>query len=621
MLPEAICHSNEMPYIFPIRDREIKLRIRVSKRDQASCFVVVADRFISIGNEIPIAMERCATTRHHEYFECAIQVETRKLRYQFLIVDKDGEQMWYGERGASHNRADADFFQYSYICDADIPMIPSWVQDAVVYQIFPDRFYRTNPSAVVISGLTPWSDDQPSSESLYGGNLAGILEKIPYLADLGVNTIYLNPIFESPSNHKYDTTDYYRIDPGFGDEETFIQLVKAAHSFGIRVLLDAVFNHSGDRFFAFRDLLEKGEQSNYRDWYIYDKLPLTQEPVPNYETFGIQVKTMPKLNTNNPDVVNYFIKVALYWIDKTGIDGWRLDVANEVDHKFWRELRNAVKSQYPEAILIGEVMHYAGPWLQGDQFDGAMNYTWRESLLDFFARQTVDAKMFVEMIDLNRMSYSDQAMNAMMQLLGSHDTERFLTACHKSAWGWQSAETARQRMKLAVCFQLAFPGMPTIYYGDELGMEGASDPDCRRPMIWEIDEANLDMLAFYKKLIRLRRGLAPLQYGDYRVWFVDNTRSTFGFIRSYRGESISIIINRSPNAWRLELPNPRVIVGDASAGNSSNTSRSGITSSIGNTANSGEHDGFFEDLLTGQIWQADNGLIVDIPAFGCAALR
>lgn len=263
------------------------------------------------------------------------------------------------------------------------------------------------------------------------GDIQGIIEKLPYLAELGVNTIYLTPIFKSPSNHKYDISDYYKIDPSFGDIGLLKLLKWTAKQQGMRLILDAVFNHSGDQFFAFRDVLKRGDASPYKDWYHVHSFPIVQKPIPNYETFSHAESTMPKLNTSNPELVDYLLKVARYWIEEVGIDGWRLDVANEVDQQFWRRLRTEVKGISSDLALIGEIMHQAGPWLRGDQFDSVMNYLFREAVLDFFARQTVGATCFLEEIVQIQMNYTDQANSAMLQLLGSHDTERFLTACMK----------------------------------------------------------------------------------------------------------------------------------------------------------------------------------------------
>ncbi|MNI02063.1 Neopullulanase 2 [compost metagenome] len=553
---ESIYHTNEAPYAFAIHQNQLKIRIRMKKNAAASCCLLHADRYHSPGTEVPQFMEKVGFTRHFDYYETVVDCPNRRLRYIFLIRTHTGESIWYGEREASLNRMEVGYFHYSYICDADISNVPSWMPEAIVYQIFPDRFCNGN-SANDPEGVLPWDADvRPGAQSQYGGDLQGIIDKLPYLAELGVNTLYLTPVFLSPSNHKYDTSDYYSIDPAFGDKETMKLLKQKAAAYGLRLLTDAVFNHSGDQFFAFRSVLEQGEASPYKDWFHIRQFPVVQYPVPSYETFSHAESTMPKLNTAHPEVVDYLLKVARYWVEEIGIDGWRLDVANEVDHKFWRSLRSEMKGISGELALIGEVMHQAGPWLRGDQFDGVMNYLFREAMLDFFARQTSGVAAFVEEIFQIQMTYTDQANSAMLQLLGSHDTERFLTACYKGGLGWNKEETAISRMKLAICFQFTYSGMPMIYYGDEIGMTGETDPDCRRPMIWDPLRQNGDLRELYRKLIQLRKSSSALIHGSFRIWFVDDAHNAFGFIRDYKEERVAVIINQSPRRVEFELPMP-----------------------------------------------------------------
>src|SRR5699024_5658775 len=209
----------------------------------------------------------------------------------------------------------------------------------------------------------------------------GIIKHLDYLVDLGINGIYFTPIFKAHSNHKYDTIDYMEIDPQFGDKSTFKELVKACHEKGIRIMLDAVFNHSGYYFSQFQDVLEKGENSKYKNWFHIKDFPIQTDPVPNFDSFAF-TSHMPKLNTEHPDVKQYLLDVATYWIKEFDIDGWRLDVANEVDHQFWREFRTAVKSVKQDVYILGEIWHDSMPWLQGDQFDAVMNYPFTNSAIE-----------------------------------------------------------------------------------------------------------------------------------------------------------------------------------------------------------------------------------------------
>ncbi len=252
---------------------------------------------------------------------------------------------------------------------------------------------------------------------------------------------------------------------------------------------------------------------------------------------------MPKLNTAHPEVRAYLLDVAEYWTREAEIDGWRLDVANEVDHRFWRAFRDRVKGVNPEALIVGEIWHDAGPWLQGDQFDSVMNYLFRDAVLDFFAAGRIGADRFDALLTRIRMMYPEPAHFAMFNLLGSHDTERFLTACGGRL----------ERMRLAVLFQMTYPGMPMIYYGDEVGLRGGPDPDCRRPMVWEEEKQNRELLAHYRKLIALRKALRPLRRGDFRTWLVDPLRNLYGFVRREGESCVGVLLNNSPHEHRVEV--------------------------------------------------------------------
>ncbi|GMK37977.1 neopullulanase [Paenibacillus sp. CCS19] len=548
-MPSSIYHVCEPPFAYPLDEYRLNIRLKVRRGSASACQALYADRYDSPGTELPILMEKVGSDRHSDYYEAVLPALKRKARYLFLVQMNSGDSYWVGERGTFEQRELAGSFQFPYLCRDEIPRVPNWAKQAVFYQIFPDRFCNGDPS-INPEGVQSWdSTDKPTPLSRYGGDLQGIIDRLDYLVELGVNAVYLNPIFESPSNHKYDTTDYYKIDAAFGDLDTFKRLVKQAHDRGIRVVLDAVFNHSGDRLFAFQDLLDKGEESAYRDWYYTDSYPVIQEPVPNYETFGNGIATMPKLNTTTPEVTQYLLDVAEYWIRETGIDGWRLDVANEVDRRFWQLLRERVKGIDSEQLLVGEFMHDASPWLRGDQFDGVMNYLFREAALDFFARQNIGAGTFTEMLTSLQMRVTDQAYSAMMQLLGSHDTERFLTACLNGGRGWNPQGTALARMRLAVCLQMTIPGMPVVYYGDEIGMEGRTDPDCRRPMIWEEDKRDKETYEIFRSMIALRKKYTSLTSGTMRIVFADEANNTFGFLRQTDSETAYVIINNGTHPY------------------------------------------------------------------------
>ncbi|OME58616.1 glycoside hydrolase family 13 protein [Paenibacillus odorifer] len=557
-------HTSEDPFAYPVGTGILKLRLFTQAGQQLSCTVIYSDRYDSPGHEVPLQMERIGSAGVYEIHEAVIENPTKKCRYLFHVTNPAGEYVWYGERGASENRERAGSFQYAYLHHSEALKLPSWSMDAVTYQIYPSSYNE--------------------------GTLQGISDKMPYLQQLGVNVVYMTPVFESPSEHKYNTSDYYKVDPVFGDMEGLKVLVSQAHRHGIKVILDAVFNHSGDRFFAFKDVLAKGELSPYKDWFFIHSFPVTQTPVPNYETFAKAEAHMPKLNMDNPDTANYMIEVAKYWVRETGIDGWRLDVANEVNPRFWSRFRQELKSEYPEILLIGEIMHASGPWLRGDQFDGGMNYVLRDAVLEFFAEQSTGPVRFMEQLLHQEALYNDQANSAMFQLLGSHDTLRFLTACKEGGRGWDHVSTAVERMMLAVFFQMTYIGIPMIYYGDEVGMEGATDPHCRKAMIWQEQAQNAVLHKWYQQLISLRKSHEVLRKGSFRPWFTDEVRNVLGYIRGVEHEKIGLIINNSPNPYLLELSPYRA-------------DKNELT-----------------DLLSGAIFKNNNKLTVSIEPFGCLML-
>ncbi|MEK4345949.1 alpha amylase N-terminal ig-like domain-containing protein [Paenibacillus sp. FSL P4-0184] len=559
-----VYHTSEDPFAYPVGTGTLKLRLFTQAGQQLSCTVIHSDRYDSPGQEVPLQMERIGSAGIYEIHEAIIQTSTRRSRYLFHIANAAGQYIWYGERGTSENRERAGSFQYAYLHHSEALKLPLWSQDAVTYQIYPSSYN--------------------------GGTLKGITDKIPYLQQLGVNTIYMTPVFESPSEHKYNTSDYYKIDPAFGDVDGLKTLVSEAHRHGIKVILDAVFNHSGDQFFAFKDVMEKGEQSPYKDWFFIRSFPVTQTPAPNYETFAKAEAHMPKLNMDHPETADYMIGVAKYWIRETEIDGWRLDVANEVNPAFWSRFRQELKSEFPEILLIGEIMHASGPWLRGDQFDGGMNYVLRDAVLEFFAEQSTGPDRFMEQVLHQEALYNDQANSAMFQLIGSHDTLRFLTACKEGGRGWDRESTAIQRMRLAVFFQMTYIGIPMIYYGDEVGMEGATDPHCRKAMVWQEQAQNTALLKWYQELIFLRKSCDILRKGKFRPWFTDEVRNVFSYTRGMDQEKIGLIINNSPNAYELEL----------------NVYRS--------------DKNLLTDLLSGATFKNNNKLIVSIEPFGCLML-
>ena len=389
-------------------------------------------------------------------------------------------------------------FIVPWMNQADINVTPDWVNDTVWYQIFPDRFCNGTPEKNG-EDILPWRTGPVTNQERFGGNLAGIRKRLSYLKELGINGIYLNPIMEAESNHKYDTRDYTKIDPYFGDNEEFALLVKEAHELGIRVMVDAVFNHCGRRFAQWLDVEKKGEKSEFADWFmIHDWNVLKKQGDTRdgrFYSFAFN-EYMPKLNTNNEEVIQYFSDICESWIRDFDIDGIRFDVGNEVSHRFLKRVRERVKSLKPDIYLLGEIWHDASQWLMGDEYDSVMNYPLMSGIHDFFLDKESTKEDFEYMVNRCYTMYMQQCNNVLFNLLDSHDTERLMNRLKNLNVFYQ---------QLAVLFTM--PGSPCIYYGTEIAMEGGHDPDCRRCMPWdEMDsEENRKRLEEMKKLISLRK--------------------------------------------------------------------------------------------------------------------
>ena len=376
---------------------------------------------------------------------------------------------------------------------------PDWLKNGTMYQIFPDRFCNGDHS-IDPEDVVPWREHgRVKNEECFGGDLAGITSKLDYLQNLGINGLYLTPINESPSNHKYDTTDYTKIDPRFGDEETLIHLVEEAHKRGIRVMLDGVFNHCGYYFAPWQDVLEKGPESEYYDWFMINEWPFDRNgkaaKKKQIYTFAFY-DGMPKINTNNPEVRKYFVDICANWVEHYGIDGIRLDVANEVSHRFCKELHARVKEINPDIYILGEIWHNALPWLRGDEFDAVMNYPLGQSIKDFWIDKSLTNEDFEYTINRCYTSYMQQTNDVLFNLLDSHDTKRLRS---------DVKNLDEYFAQIAVLF--AMPGSPCIYYGTEIAMEGSYDPDCRRCMPWKDIEAGkyAERSKIIATLIHLRR--------------------------------------------------------------------------------------------------------------------
>ena len=515
----AIYHRPESEYAYLYKEGQVHIRIRTKKEDIEKILLHYGDPFIFLEDSYEDVKEMVKVTSDalFDYWQVAVSVRFARLQYLFELEDKEGQSVLYGDKGFTDNSPEnlayeGNRFKLPYIHEIDGCQVPEWVSKTVWYQIFPERFANGN-AELSPEGALDWdSSIRPKSTDFFGGDLQGIIDHLDYLQDLGITGLYLCPIFESPSNHKYNTTDYFEIDRHFGDKETFRQLVEQAHLRGMKVMLDAVFNHIGDQSAQWQDVLKHGENSAYKDWFHIQKFPVTNDKLMNpkelpYHTFAF-ASYMPKLNTANPEVKDYLLSVATYWIEHFDIDAWRLDVANEVDHQFWRDFRKAVLAKKPDLYILGEVWHTSQPWLNGDEFHAVMNYPLSDSIKDYFLSRSKKTSQFISEINCQSMYYKQQISEVMFNLLDSHDTERILT----------TAQGDIQLVKSALAFLFLQRGTPCIYYGTELELGGGMDPDCRRVMPWDRVSSSNDMLNFMKNLIQLRKETADIiQHGKFTL--------------------------------------------------------------------------------------------------------
>ena len=515
----AIYHRPESEYAYLYKEGQVHIRIRTKKEDIEKIVLHYGDPFIFLEDSFEDAKEMVKVTSDalFDYWQVAVSVRFARIQYLFELEDKEGQSILYGDKGfadkSPENLAlEGNGFKLPYIHEIDGCQVPDWVSKTVWYQIFPERFANGNVELSPERALDWDSSITPKSSDFFGGDLQGIIDHLDYLQDLGITGLYLCPIFESPSNHKYNTTDYFEIDRHFGDKETFRQLVEQAHLRGMKVMLDAVFNHMGNQSAQWQDVLKHGEKSAYKDWFHIQEFPVTNDKLVNpkelpYHTFAF-ASYMPKLNTANPEVKDYLLSVATYWIEYFDIDAWRLDVANEVDHQFWRDFRKAVLAKKPDLYILGEVWHTSQPWLNGDEFHAVMNYPLSDSIKDYFLSRSKKISQFISEMNCQSMYYKQQISEVMFNLLDSHDTERILA----------TAKGDIQLVKSALAFLFLQRGTPCIYYGTELELGGGMDPDCRRVMPWDRVSSSNDMLNFMKNLIQLRKDVADIiQHGKYSL--------------------------------------------------------------------------------------------------------
>jgi len=530
MNPATIFHRPMSEYAFALDDTHYIFRLRTGKGEAESVWFYYADRAVMTPKLqfAPLPMEKFRTDRYFDWYEIRLETRFERIAYYFELQNGVETLFYYGdcyEMAGTPTRA--DYFQLPFNHRTDRFAAPAWTRDAVVYNIFPDSFAAGKRLAP--NGAPPCR----------GGTVRGVTENLDYIASLGFNCIYLNPIFAARSYHRYDTLDYYRIDPHMGAEDDLRDLVRRAHALGIRVILDGVFNHVSSDHPFFRDVLEKGRASRYYSCFYAlpetPRLPAAGE-LPGYTCFSY-VADMPKTNTADPFLRQYFCDVGAYWVRKFDVDGWRLDVANELDDGFLRAFRASVKAAKSDALIVGEVWENAAHYLGGDMLDSAMNYDFRRYCRRFFAEQTVDAETFDTNVSTLLLRYNENALFAQLNLLDSHDVSRFLSLCGGKT----------ERMELAVLLQMTFPGMPCVFYGDEKGLCGESEPEYRRPMAWD---ASSPLEEVYRRMIALRKTHPALRYGSFHTELACG--GVYRYSRVWNGTKITVAMNLGAEPVKAE---------------------------------------------------------------------
>ncbi len=556
------------------------------------------------GKELVTPMRTADSDKVFDYFRIEIATPANGTLYAFRYRD-GAKTHWLGAKGLAD--ASTDKFTFD---SAKFPafVTPDWVKNGVIYQIFPDRFRNGDPkndqdfhewyyqgkTALPASGVIvpdyqeyyhlvkDWTDygaltqaphtpDHRDWMAFYGGDLAGVSQSLDYIKSLGVTIIYFNPIFEAKSTHKYDAADYRKIDPHFGTNEEFIALVKEAHAKGIRIILDIVYNHSGNANWAFKDAVDNGPKSPYWNWYEFKQWPLPAgwpsvdhmwKPGDFY-TCWWNFGDLPDLNFDlsrddkaevpikdvkdaqpNISLVKYLLDSTEYWLKTADVDGVRLDVPNEVPFWFWKLFNQRVKSVKPDAYIVGELWGNASDYVRPGVYDAVMNYAFfRDPVTRFLGMGQGSAAEFDAALAAGRLTYPEQAVEAQMNLIDSHDTVRFLTQV--------GGDT--NRLKLAALFQMSYVGAPSIYYGDEIAMEGQRDPDCRRPFVWswKDEPKRVDMHTWYTKLGALRGAHPALRTGEFRTVLANGM--AYAYTRKLGADEFLVVVNAGRQSAELAV--------------------------------------------------------------------
>ena len=508
---EQISHNGYLLDCYPRDEETLIINLRTGK-DIKEVYIYSEDPFV---NDLSSKeydwinskkkMKIVKELQREYIWSISIKPKFKRIRYYFEISDSN-EKLYlladdfYKDINKINDEFMIQKFIYPWINSSDINKVPQWVPDTIWYQIFPERFCRGNMEEKRFK-TEKWEckvDDK--WKIFYGGDLKGIESKLSYISDLGFTGIYLNPIMMSNTNHKYNTIDYMNVDSDFGSNEDIKRLVDKAHKLGIKVMIDAVFNHCGSEFEPWKDVVEKGEKSKYYNWFFINEYPFSKDVHPSengdYFTFSF-VDDMPKLNTNEPEVINYFINIAKYWVEEWKIDGIRFDVGNEISHNFIKRIHYELKNINPDLFLLGEIWHNSFPWLMGDEYDSVMNYPLLEIINNYWLDLNKTSVDFKYMINKCYSLYYEQVNNVLFNILDSHDTTRLMQRCNNNE------DVFFQQITVLLTMQ----GTPCIYYGTEVGMTGKGSKENRKCMPWDDIEAGRynGFINELKELISIRK--------------------------------------------------------------------------------------------------------------------
>ena len=523
----------------------------------------------------PVELRKYAETDRFVFWGVQVEFRANVAKFSFAATTEDNLNLYLGTSGIANFISPSE----KWIYDSSIYQrhsIPDWVYGSVMYQVFPERFANgrseINPENTIEWGSVPTRLD------FQGGDLYGVIDKLDHIESLGVNILYLNPIFLSGSTHKYDSWDHFKVDPTLGGDDGLRDLISNCHDRNIKVILDCSLNHVHPRHFAFQDIVKNGENSEYKNWFTIFDYPVrlihrphlyantykvgwdgneeeykrylektfeeTKVPVevrdddgpivePSYKAWW-GVPDMPKVNFESKEARQWALDVTKHWIENFDIDGWRMDVAKELDFSFWKEFRDIAHKANKETLLISEIFGDTSQWLQGDRFDGTMNYSFREAMTDYFATKRINNKEFADSLANLYSMYSFEALSSCQNLLSSHDVKRFLNRCGNEEDGILGA----------IFLQATFPGIAGIYYGDEIGLGGADDPFNREPFPWHNEESwNSTILDYTKKLMNIKKSSSIFKYGRFEL--LDDNEQFVAFRRILKDESMLCIINRS----------------------------------------------------------------------------